>query len=290
MEWQEEDALPGKRKAAAASSPVKKRRTGGLTASALHVPHPPFPVVPLSACPPFPPSGSAQPSSSSYSLPAFKRDLHAFLKSVTGSELAAAVQGVHNGADRQDESTLRYVTQALDQWTAGLSDSLAVDGKTQEEEGTTAAAAAAGDDAASSSLPLYSHLAAALSSTLQQFRQYAETLPRSLEPSVPTPSLSVAAVSASSSNLPALLHSGYSSLSISSDVMLGQLRLLQEELERRRAARQQASSRINRQVLAGGDEAEDGDEADGEAAAGSGRKRREVKKIIKSITASKDAD
>ena len=82
--------------------------------------------------------------------------------------------------------------------------------------------------------------------------------------------------------LAGLIRQGYSALSVSSDVLIGELKGMKEEVDKHKAWRESVSAKINKRVIGG--EEEEGEEGGDEGVTRSGKKKREVKKIIKDLT------
>ena len=320
VEWHDEDeddnsslaTRAAKRKQSKAdrgqSNKRRRKEEDDHTAHTETLPQPPrLPAPPE-------PAFSADPSfisSSSSSLPSsISRDLFSFLESTLRADVAE-LETVYGYSDATSQSLSSssssasqqqphsHITGALTQITNSFLTSLV----TQLLPPTTSASASpakhtaassGGEDVPSAPSPLlafYSSLVALLPPCVEQAKRYAASL--STHATLPSPSLSstdtalLAPTPSSSSSppapLPLLIQSGFSALSINTDIVLGELRERKRELERNREWRRRVTERINKQAIAPDsgrdDEAEPG--AVDDEATETTRKNRLIKKIIK---------
>ena len=256
--------------------PVSKKRKANAVASL--PPPPPFPVVPLSSYPPFPSISPSTPFS------ALSSHLASYVESVSTLQSTALADAYQSSSADPFTFLSHYTSMALQGWTIEVQKAMADEAEASSKGKGPPSSSSAEADTVDSSLPLYSHLATVLSSTLEQYKQYTASLTTAAAVTPPlTPTLPAAAVSsASGEGLPALIRQGYSALSVSSDVLIGELRGMKEEVEKHKAWRETVSAKINQRVIGEEEGGEDAGEEEGLTR--SGKRKRDVKKIIKDLT------
>ena len=303
LEWQGEDSVTRantaankghSRRAAAANAKAEQQpdRRKKAAPAAPSPPLPPFPVVPPSSYPSFPAISASLPPSS------LSHHLSTFIQAVAAAE-SAGLHATYGDADSDGPHSFlsRYGRLALDGWAAEVQRQMGPRAAETPKQGRGGRASTASTtpphsaDLPDPSLPLYAHLAAALSSTLEQYQHFAAAVTSAatsappLTPALPTSTTAflAAPTAAATPSLSSLIRQGYGALSVDSDVVVAELRAMREEVDQHRAWRETVSARINRKVVGGGGE-DDEDEEDGEGQTVSAKKRGQVKKLISQLS------
>ena len=231
--------------------------------------------------------------SSSTSVAALDSRLASLVDIVAATQGAALDETYGNGDSGGDYSFLsRYAGMALQGWAAEVQKVMgtkASETPNKRGRGRQSTASTSGEEQSNAALPFYAHLAAALSSTVDDYAAYAAALTSAatsaapLAPSLPptTAAFLQSASATPSGSLTGLIRQGYSALSVDSDVLIAELRQMKEEVEKHKAWRKTVGGHINAKVEGVAERAEDDEEEEGITA--SGKKKREVKKIIKSL-------
>ena len=323
VEWHDkEDAsddssLPkraaGRKRNQADKAATSKRRKTDDKGAAAHAAAPPQPPT-LPA--PFEPVFSIDSSSPSSSLSSsISRDLYSFLETtlradiaeletVYGqSEAASSSSALTSSSSSTQQQPHGYITDALstitDTFLASLASQLQPAASSASSNSPTKEASESGGNSdsivPSPLLAFYSSLVASLPHRLEQAKKYAASLstPSALPPpsqlagtALLSPASSSSSFSSSSSQpLHALIQSGFSSLSINTDIVLGELKQRKRALEKNRQWRQAVTQSINKQATGDSDTARGDDQddraADDDEATETTKKSRLIKKIIK---------
>ena len=296
----------------------KRRKTEQREAAPPAATLPAPPALRTPSEPIFSAAPSSLSSSSSSLSPSIPRDLFSFIESTLRDDMAQleAVYGQSDATSSSSSSSSsssqqqphQYISSALTQITdsflASLASQLQADTSSLSSSSSPLKQAAAGSSREPSTAPspllaFYSSLVALLPSRVEQAKQYAASL--STHSTLPSPSLSLtdtaplsptasAASSSSSSSSPSVLpmssviQSGFSALSINTDIVLGELRERKRELEGQRKWRERVTERLNKQATGALDASREDEEkgaAGDEETTEKTRKNRLIKRIIK---------